>query len=115
MVSVYSELFCVVSAVHTVDDCHCLFLAVAIQLRNLVHHVRSTNWYELGLELGVDEYTLNVIDKDNRGDNRAQLRQMFQEWLRGTERPTWEAVVQALTAIRESTLASDIEKHFCSV
>ncbi len=101
-----------VSVVHSVADRHLLSLAIAIHLRDLVRHVKTTNWYGLGLELGVDDYTLDLIHEDQRGDNRAQLRRMFQEWLRESEEPTWEAVVQALTAIGEDTLASEIEEQF---
>ncbi len=84
--------------------------SVATQLRDLVRYVRTTNWSRLGLELNVDEHTLDEIRDNQRGDNQAQ--QMFQEWLRVTEEPTWEAVVRALKAIGESSLATEIKQRF---
>ncbi len=92
--------------------CHCLrCFTVDVQLRDLLHYVKSTEWYKLGLELKVDVYLLDVIYK-SESDNQDQLRRMFQEWLNRTEEPTWEAVVQALTAIGQDMLARRIEEQF---
>ncbi len=107
----YTDAFVIVSVMHSVAELS-LFLpfSVAIQLRDLVRYVRTTNWSRLGLELDVDEHILDEIRDNHRGDNQAQ--QMFQEWLRVTEEPTWEAVVQALTAVGESSLATEIKQRF---
>ena len=87
-------------------------LTSGIKLKDLLRHVKTTRWYELGLELGVDEFTLNTIYEDSRGDNNTGLRRMFIGWLRECEEPTWDAVVLALKAIGEKKLARDIEVEF---
>ena len=74
--------------------------------------MKTTRWYELGLELRVDDFTLDTIDVNFRGDNSTGLRHMFREWLRVCEEPTWEAVVRALKAIGEHNLASQLESQF---
>ena len=39
--------------------------------------IKVTEWYELGLQLGVDDAELEEIENNNRGDLRACRRNMF--------------------------------------
>ena len=81
-------------------------------LRDLVTCIRTTEWYRLGLQLGVDDYDLQLIQADKR-ENQEQLRCMLQTWLRVCENPSWEDVVKALKAIGEKNLGAKLQQQFC--
>ena len=70
------------------------------QMKDLVL-IKVTEWYELGLQLGVEDTELEVIEKDNRGDLKACRRNMFRAWLRITPNPSHQQLVEALMAVGE--------------
>ena len=39
-------------------------------------------WFELGLQLGLDYFTLSVIEKDRR-ESKECMREMLAVWLKG--------------------------------
>ena len=47
----------------------------------------------MGLQLGVDDAELEVIEKNNRGDLRACQRNVFSTWLRITRSPSYQPLV----------------------
>ena len=61
------------------------------QLKDLVL-VRAVEWYDLGLQLGVENAELKVIQKNNPGDLRACRREMFEAWLRNYSKSILPAV-----------------------
>ena len=61
-----------------------------------------SEWYELGLQLGVDDAELQVIEKNNRGNLRTCQRNMFRAWLRITRSPSYQPLVEALMAVGEA-------------
>ena len=71
------------------------------QLKDLVL-VRAVEWYDLGLQLGVENAELKVIQKNNPGDLRACRREMFEAWLRITPNPSYQQLVEALLAVGET-------------
>ena len=81
-------------------------------LKELLSVVQTTNFFGLGLQLNIKEYDLNVIEKDNRGDVRKQMRLMFQQYLRQTVSPSWQEVATALNTIGEEKLADMIAKKY---
>ena len=53
-------------------------------------------WYNIGLKLGIDPGTLDVIEGNNK-DIDKQFRAMLMTWLKMVDpRPTWEALADAL-------------------
>lgn len=80
-------------------------------LKDLVTEVCTTDWYCLGLQLDLDEYSLNQIQTDKRG-NKEQMRCMFQTWLRVCENPSWEDIVKALKTIGEMNLGAKLEQRY---
>ena len=56
----------------------------------------------MGLQLGVDDAELEVIEKNNRGDLRACQRNVFSTWLRITRSPSYQQLVEALMAVGEA-------------
>ena len=78
------------------------------KLLDLVEHIATRRWFNLGLALGVDDSSLQFIEDDTRGDSETGLRRMFQEWLRSSEQPSWDNIILALRRIGEKTLAAEL-------
>ena len=76
--------------------------------------MKTTEWFKLGLKLGMEEFDLDVIRKNNPQNTEGALEAMLKKWLSITEVPTWRAVVDALRAIKNIQLAKNLETQFCS-
>ena len=74
--------------------------------------VRAVEWYDLGLQLGVENAELKVIQKNNPGDLRACRREMFEAWLRITTNPSYQQLVEALHAVGETSEADHLCKKY---
>ena len=81
------------------------------QLKDLVL-VQVIRWYELGLQLGVDDRELEVIKRNNPGDLEACRRDMFRAWLRITPSPSYQQLVEALVTVREVREADHLCKKY---
>ena len=79
----------------------------------LLKHVKTTKWYELGLELKLDEDNLDYIEHDYRQDSAEALRQVLKKWLKECESPTWLTLVNALTEVGDRKKARDLQEMFC--
>ena len=80
---------------------------------DLLKNVKTTKWYELGLELKVDEDDLNFIERDCRQDTPGAVKQVLKKWLEQCEEPTWWNVVDALREVGEKRKARDLEEKYC--
>jgi len=72
----------------------------------------KTEWYNLGLELGLRPPTLDSICNKHSGDPSQCFRQVLQEWLKGVNPPpTWQAMVNALKSptVAEYQVAEQIQ------
>ena len=75
-----------------------------------------TDWYQLGLYLGLYEHTLKVIEEENRGKSKKCLMECISSWLKGEDgvRETrgggsnWISLVVALDAMGEREVANNI-------
>ena len=63
--------------------------------------IKVTEWYELGLQLGVEDAKLEEIEKNNRGNLRACRKKMFRAWLGITPNPSYQELVEALVTVGE--------------
>ena len=81
------------------------------QMKDLVL-IKVTEWYELGLQLGVEDAELEAIEKNNRGDLKACRRNMFRAWLRITPSPSYQQLVEALMAVGEGKEADLLSKKY---
>ena len=84
---------------------------------NLLFRVKA-KWKEIGLQLGVDPYSLESIQSEvNFRDDGQRLMQMLSEWLRNvTEpRPSWPRVVDALRSepVHEWNVAERVKRRQC--
>ena len=68
-------------------------------------------WRFIGIELGIDEGTLDAINKDNRKVEDC-LREMITLWLRGSKpEPSQHAITTALQSGRVSSTVGNFQAH----
>ena len=97
---------------------YCLIIAnfadmQAPTLENLLDNVKITNWFYLGVKLGINQDTLDAISKNRSSDAIGARTDMLKEWLRACEDPTWVALVAAMREIGEGNCAKKLEDKFC--
>ena len=72
-----------------------------------VINVSSCNWHRLGLQLKVEHHTLDKIEQ-NYYDNVHRCRiEMFSEWIKSVDNPTYKKLIEALVVIGEKMLAQE--------
>ena len=76
----------------------------------------SSNWYMLGLQLGMTPGTLDRIRKWFP-DPRDQLTEMLKHWLNTDNDPQWRTLINALRSqiVGASQLAGNLEREYCLV
>ena len=96
----------------------CLLLAVQkpIELKNAYEDLIdiSHQWYDLGLQLKLEEGTLKTIKADNPGSSKHCLREVLSTWLNIDPRPSWQTLCAALHSrtVGAEKLASDLEAKY---
>ena len=71
------------------------------QLKDLVL-IQTVEWYNIGLQLGVEDAELKVIQQNHPRDSEACKREMFSAWLQKASSPSYQQVVEALRAVGEN-------------
>ena len=80
-------------------------------LRELCELHVARCWYRLGVQLGIPDHELDVIEQNYQRDAKMCQSKMFSTWLRSESVPTYAKVVKALIAV-DKTLAKKLcEKH----
>ena len=74
----------------------------------------SHQWYDLGLQLRLEEGTLKTIKSDNPESSKHCLREMLSTWLKIDSRLSWETMCAALRSrtVGAEKLASDLEAKY---
>jgi len=70
-----------------------------VTLKELNDHVRenyAVAWRELGKKLGIQDGTLNILEKDNPNDSDTCCGKVFEEWLAMDRNALWSTMLQAL-------------------
>ena len=81
------------------------------QLKDLVL-IQTTEWYDLGLQLGIEDAELEDIQSNNPKSVRTCRREMFKAWLRITPNPSYQQLVEALKTVGEISEADRLcEKY----
>ena len=75
----------------------------------------TPNWYSLGLELGLTQHALDVIEEDNGRDSNTCKRKMFSKWLLNNEDASYTSIVDALIAIGNNGVAEEVSQKFCEL
>ena len=79
----------------------------APELKDLMH-LRVSDWNRLGLELELDFYDLDIIEKDNHGDRKRQALKMFQLWLNSKPDASYEQLIKTLREVGDEAVASSL-------
>ena len=75
----------------------------------------APEWYSLGLQLGLTENMLNVIEKDDGRDSSTCRRKMFSKWLSSNKDASYTGLVDALVAIDKKDIAEHVSQKFCKL
>ena len=81
------------------------------------HGYSGTNYYDLGLNLGLLPSTLDVIKENNKGDVNAGLRECLKAWLqqanvvKSVGVPSYYSLIQALRGIEQIAVADGIDRE----
>ena len=75
----------------------------------------TPNWYSLGLELGLPQDTLDVIEEDSGRNSNTCKRKMFSKWLLSNEDASYTSLVDALIAIDSKGVAEEVSQKFCEL
>ena len=70
----------------------------------------GVKWHAIGLQLGIPNGKLKMIDSDYRGRAEDCCREMFDEWLRSNPDATWRRVIEVLctAAVGKNVLAMQL-------
>ena len=74
-------------------------------LRELCELPVANCWYRLGVQLGIPDDELDVIEQNYPRDAKMCQSKMFGVWLRNETAPTYEKMVKALVAVDKTSLA----------
>ena len=74
-----------------------------------VHSVVS-EWFQLGLELGVPANTLEAIEYDHHGNVETCRRKMVQEWLK-QPCSSWCSLIEALKTVGLERVSDEISRE----
>ena len=72
-------------------------------MRDLNRHIveqQAAQWERLGLELGLKDYQIANISKDNPNRSVSCCREMLQKWLEIDHSPTWGKLDDAIKNIK---------------
>ena len=67
-----------------------------------------TKWYNLGLQLQVDQEELETIQSKHPQDDRICQTKMFGVWLREIEHANYQKLLRALVAIGRRDIAESV-------
>ena len=82
-----------------------------LDLKDAVVAVKGViKWYDLGLQLGLPEYTLDLIATHH--DIEDHLRMMLSKSLRYDSEASWEKLADASSIIGEKATAENIRHQF---
>jgi len=80
-------------------------------VKNMVNVLKTvTNWYDLGLQLGVPVYELDEIQSNYPRDNSRCKSVMLSFWFNNAEERSWDAIAYALRKIDYCDLAIKIQQ-----
>ncbi len=80
-------------------------------LRDLVR-LPAIDWYNVGLELELDEGDLDTVSKDNHLDDAKARRDMYRLWLRRCSDPSFQELVNALYQSGHESVAESLRLKY---
>ena len=76
-----------------------------------LNKVKVTNWYNLGLELYVEDAELETIRQNNPRDQDNCKREMFRKWLSTCPQASYRQLAQALVSVGDVSEADRLCKN----
>ena len=77
-------------------------------LNRYVTRKYAADWYDIGIELGLELNVLKVIANDNHHQSIACLRETLDQWLTlNTDDATWKTLELAFTNVNRAKLGLD--------
>jgi len=74
--------------------------------------VKVKSWYNLGLQLDIEDEDLQTIKHDNPQDQEGCKRDMFRKWLRICPQASYRQLLQALVELGDVREADRLCKKF---
>jgi len=90
----------------------CVFLTVPQPTLKELVTVRVRDWYNLGLQLDIDDYDLHTIRHYNNRDPESSTRAMFRTWLNSSPHVSYKQLTQALIRLGDVREADRICKEY---
>ena len=88
------------------------FFSATLSVRILSCELQSvSNWYQLGVKLGLKLYQLKHIEEKTTDIERRKI-EMYDLWLRTTPEASWNHIVTALREMEEITTAERIQQNY---
>ena len=73
--------------------------------------IQDTQWYSLGVRLGVQHDVLDSIEANYSNPNRRK-RQMFKRWLEISPNPSWNTLLAALDEIGATEISECVREEY---
>ena len=73
--------------------------------------IQDTQWYNLGIRLGVQHDALDSIEARYSNPNRRK-REMFKRWLEITPNPSWNTLLAALDEIGATEISECVREEY---
>ena len=67
----------------------------------------ATDWYDIGIELGLDLEMLDIIENDNSKSSVTCFQKTLDKWLKANVDVTWKTLETALTNVNRAKLGLD--------
>ena len=77
-----------------------------LRLKEVLEYTKNVvNWNLLGIQLGIEPCKIRMIELQHERNLEQGKMEMFDHWLRSSEKPTWEKLVEALEHRRYTSVA----------
>ena len=77
-------------------------------LNRYVTRKYASDWYDIGIELGLEPVRLEIIARNNPLENKASLRETLGQWLElNSDDATWKTLEVALTNVNRAKIGLD--------
>ena len=71
----------------------------------------ESQWYSLGIELGLENHVLDSIKARHSNPNRCK-REMFKQWLDITPNASWSTLLTALEGIGATEISERVQREY---
>ena len=84
-----------------------------LDLRSLLEDLKEvTNWFQLGLWLGIKHADLEIIERNHEHDNERCKEEMLAFWLKNFSNASRRKLVSALKEINYRNLAKQLQEKY---